>query len=827
MLRLIFDAGSDMPRGTRTTPAAARESRHLRENAMRSWNTLIVSTVLGVSSLSAAAPLAAQEAARPGGAESDQLQEVVVTAEKRNENILEVPISVSVIDGGALESQHVTNFDAVTRMTPGVSFSAGAGEGAGEGQETIEIRGVSSNVGAATVGVYLDEAPITLPGEVGSSQPKFFDMDRIEVLRGPQGTLYGSSSEGGTLRYIEKPADPSAFSADVAADGSYTQHGSGNDDFRAVLNQPVINDVLAVRIGVQYADQSGWIDRYAHPPGYTNLSISTGQLLGSGVNQEHDIALKLAVTYKPTEALTITPLAYYQRTKADDQPAFFLGQALYTQENNVPQPVRDEFFIGSLKIEQDFGFAKLTSNSSYYWKDINRQADGTYYDPAYVVPYILDPALPQFQPKADPALSSLPTTAYDNQTVTNLVQEFRLASRPPTGDELPLRWVGGLYLSYQSYRLLHKEVAPGWNQIFQSVYGFSPDSPLSPVSDPAFPDLWAGDQFQHNREERKELEYAAFGQLDYDFTARFHGAVGARYDWASLPYDRFAGGFFNVGLPTFFSAVTHDDALTPKVSLKFDISSTSNVYASAAEGFRVGGINNPVPYSICQQDYINLGISAEPAAYAHDSLWTYELGSKAALFEQTLSFTGAIYDTQWKNIQQEIELPLCGYAYVSNVGDAQIRGAEFELHYKIPALRGFTVGLNGDVQNARITAAPPGSPAAVGQHVLYTPEWDAAATADYTWPVSDDLKAFVHADVELTGPSNGGFQVGTPNYDDSAYAVVNANFGVDIHGCEVSLYSTNLLDDTTIIKHPQVNLVIEAYSVQPRTVGLRVAKHFL
>jgi outer membrane receptor protein involved in Fe transport len=794
---------------------------------MPAQNTVAICLILCASLLGEVGTAAAQEVPPVVTGNFDQLQEIVVTAQKRSENILEVPISVSVIDGAALEKQHVQNFDAITRMTPGVSFSSGAGEGAGEGQETIEIRGVSSNVGAATVGVYMDETPITLPGEVGSSQPKFFDMDRIEVLRGPQGTLYGSSSEGGTLRYLEKQADPSRFSADISADGSYTEHGSGNDDFRAVVNQPLVDNVLALRFGIQYANQSGWIDRYAHAPGYTNLDVSTGQVLGSGVNQEHDLALKLAMTYQPNQDLSVTPLLYFQRTKEDDQPAFFLGQALYSQENNVPQPVRDSFLVASIKVQQGLGFADLTSNSSYYWKDINRKADGTYYDPAYVVPYILDPALPQFQPAADAALSSLPTTAYDNQTVTNLVQELRLASKPPTADELPLRWVGGVYLSYQTYRLLHKEVAPGWNELFQSVYGFSPDSPLSPVSDAAYPDLWAGDQFQHNRTERKELEYAAFGQLDYDLSARLHAGAGARYDWARLPYDRFAGGFFNVGLPDFFSAVTHDHALTPKFSLKFDTSASSNVYASAAEGFRVGGINNPVPYAICEQDYINLGISAEPASYVHDSLWTYEVGSKAALFNQSVSVTGALYDTQWKNIQQQIELPLCGYAYVSNVGNAQIRGAEMELRYRIPELKGLTLALNGDVQNAKITSAPSGSPASIGQHVLYTPEWNAAASADYSWPLRAVMTGFVHADVEWTGPSNGSFQVGSPDYDDASYAVMNANAGVDIDSVEITLYATNLLDNTSIIKHPQVNLVIEAYTVQPRTVGLRVAKHFL
>jgi iron complex outermembrane receptor protein len=160
------------------------------------------------------------------------------------------------------------------------------------------------------------------------------------------------------------------------------------------------------------------------------------------------------------------------------------------------------------------------------------------------------------------------------------------------------------------------------------------------------------------------------------------------------------------------------------------------------------------------------------------------------------------------------------------VGNAEIRGGELELRYKIPELDGFTIGLNGDVQNAKITAAPAGSPASIGQHVLYTPEWNAAASADYRWPVKDGMSAFVHADAEWTGPSNGSFQIGSPNYQDASYAVMNANAGFDVHSYELTLYATNLLDDTTIIKHPQVNLVVEAYTVQPRTIGLRVSKHF-
>ncbi len=769
----------------------------------------------------------AQEVTKETASNSDTLETIVVTAQKRTENLRDVPISISVLEGGSLEQQHVQTFDAITRMTPGVSFSAGAGEGAGEGQETIEIRGVSSNVGAATVGIYFDEAPVTLPGEVGMIQPKLFDLERIEILRGPQGTLYGSSSEGGTLRYISKPADTTQATADTSVDGSDTDHGGGNYDLRAVFNQPIIDNVLAVRVGVQYDVQSGWIDRYAHPPGYTNLDTSTGQLLGSGVNKQHDLSLKLAAAWRPADDLTVTPLFYFQRTKEYDQPSFYLGQGLYSQENSVQQPVRDSFFLSSLKIVKELPFANLTSNTSWFWKDIFRQADAVYYDPAYVVPFILDPALPAYQPRADQVLSSLPTTAFDEQTVTNWVQELRLSSRPVAPGDVPLTWVAGLYYSYQTYLLQHREVAPGWNQLFNQVYGFSPDNlALSPVAAAGFPDLWANDEFQHNRTERREFEYAVFGQADYDLTSRLHAGVGLRYDWSRLPYERYAGGFFNVGNPATLVETSRDHALTPKISVKFDTTDLTNVYTSAAKGFRVGGVNNPVPQAICAFDYKTLGISPEPSSYSNDHLWTYELGSKSSLLNQTMSVNAAVYETRWNDIQQQIELPFCGYAYVSNVGDAQIRGAEMDLRYKIPQLGGFTVGLSGDIQNARITSASPGSPASVGQHVLYTPQWNAALSGDYSWPVNAEVHGFAHADAVWTGESNGDFVVTNPDYHDPSYAVVNASTGINFRGLEISLYSNNLLDNTTIIKHPQVNLVIEAYTVQPRTTGIRFAKHF-
>jgi iron complex outermembrane recepter protein len=768
----------------------------------------------------------AQESPETGAATAgSQLEEVVVTAQKRSEDLRNVPISISVLNGATLEERHVESIDDLTRLAPGVSFAAGGGEGAGEGQQTIEIRGVSSNVGAATVGMYLDETPITLPGEVGTSLPKMFDMDRVEVLRGPQGTLYGSSSEGGTVRFITNKANTSQFEADTSADVSYTRHGDANYEVRGLTNIPLIQDQLGLRFGVLYADNSGWIDRYGHPPG--DITTSDGQLIKSNVNDEYDFAAKLTATYTPSSDLTITPFFYFQRVKSEDQPSFFLGQPLYTQENNVAQPVRDSFFVSDVTINKELGFADLTSVSSWYWKEIYRQADGTYYDPEYVVPFIMDPAYPAQQPVADATLADLPTTAYDRQTVTTLTQELRLASRKLSEGDLPLTWVAGLYFSYNTYRLKHEEVAPGWNSLFTQIYGFSPDNAaLSPVADPADPTLWAGDKFQWNYTLRKTKTYAGFGQLGYDPWTILHLSAGLRYDFNQLPYARYAGGFFNVGNPTAYQSYETEHAVTPKFSITVDATDSTNVYASAAKGFRVGGPNNPVPQAICQVDYDTLGIAAEPTKYAHDELWTYELGSKSALLDRSLSLSGDVYYTSWKDIQQQIELPTCGYAYVSNVGDAAIKGAELELRDKVQPLGGVTLGLTASYQNAQITSALPGSPASVGQHVLYTPEWNAVFSADRSWSIASHSRVIFHLDYDWTGPSNGSYVPSSPDYKDPSYGVLNANLGLAFGQSQLTLYANNALDNSTIIKHPEVNLVIEAYTVVPRIIGIKYARHF-
>ena len=195
-------------------------------------------------------PVAAAEAdsAADGGDNAATLAEVVVTANKREENTKDVPVSVGVLDGRSIEALHVEDLEDVSRIVPGVSFAAHNNGPNGPGQDNITIRGVSSTVGNPTVGIYMDEVPIiTITGYEGDAEPRLIDIDRIEVLRGPQGTLYGASSEGGTIRFITNQPDSHEFSGWIRQEGSHTQHGGYNYDTKGVINIPVVEDVFALR----------------------------------------------------------------------------------------------------------------------------------------------------------------------------------------------------------------------------------------------------------------------------------------------------------------------------------------------------------------------------------------------------------------------------------------------------------------------------------------------------------------------------------------------------------------------------------------------------
>jgi outer membrane receptor protein involved in Fe transport len=736
------------------------------------------------------------------GTDAAALGEVIVTAQRRAEDVKEVPMSISVVGAAALENDHIGGLEDLSRAVPGLSFAAGGGPGL----DNIEMRGVSSTSGSATVGVYLDDVPITVTNLFnGAVEPRLFDLDRVEVLRGPQGTLYGSSSMGGAIRFISNQPDLSAFGGSVSSQISGTRHGGVNYDEQGVLNVPIVEGQAAVRIGVDVGEDSGFIDNYT----------LANQLARRGTNDDKWTVLRLAGKLAVDDSLSITPAFFGEWEKTGDTSVFYPGVGLYEQQKEVQEPSVDHLLIGSVTVAKDWGWGALTSISSYFQQQFNRIEDGTYYNSEYLGS-IIDATPPNGIMNQGYQIGLLPGPVYTWVKTTVATEELRLASAASA--DSALSWIGGLYFSdYRVHRQFNAYI-DDLNQTFESIYGIPPqDAPV-----------FAGVTFPNNSvatddTTEDEKQYAVFADVSYRFIPSLKGTAGLRYSYAPTRFDDFQGGYFSIGVPP-VSTRANFEKTTPKFSLTYDATRDLTVYVSASQGYRIGGSETYVSPSLCAQDLANLGLSSAPQNFNSDSLWSYEGGLKGRFFDDTLSINVDAYLVRWSNIQQTVSLPICGYTITTNVGDAQAYGPELEINYK--PMRDLTVGLSTEYTHDALTKVTSSVGASVGDHILNVPEWMATFRFEYSHLFAAEVRGFVRADDDWTGPSNGAFSPTNPDYSRPVYSVLNASIGVALRGYEISAFAKNLLDDRKIIQRPALLFEPEAYTVRPLTAGLGVKVRF-
>ncbi|HEY2629150.1 MAG TPA: TonB-dependent receptor plug domain-containing protein, partial [Usitatibacter sp.] len=299
-----------------------------------------------------------------------ELETIVVTATKRKEDVTKVPLAITVIGGEALQDQHIDNFTDLTRAVPNLSFSGGAG-GAGAGLSTIEMRGISSQAGSATVGIYLDDVSMTVRNlySLGSAEPKFFDIDHVEVLRGPQGTLYGSSSMGGTIKFVSNQPNLRSAESAFIADASWTKDGSPSGTVSGVYNAVITPGETALRLGVQLGHIGGYIDQMSQS------DPSNG--IAKDINSENDLVVKAALKWAPYAGLDITPAIFYQKVRSGgidvSHLTDFNGNPLPANQTDqlLRDPATDELIVPSLTINYDTGYGDLTSVTSYFKRSFN------------------------------------------------------------------------------------------------------------------------------------------------------------------------------------------------------------------------------------------------------------------------------------------------------------------------------------------------------------------------------------------------------------------------------------------------------------------------
>lgn len=777
--------------------------------------------------------------------DSGALDEVIVTSQRRSESISTVPMSISVISASDLGREHISNIPDLSRAVPNVSFTTQGGPGL----STLEIRGISSQAGTAAIGVYLNDASLTTLSGLGTAEPRFFDLDRVEVLRGPQGTLYGGGTLGGVVRFIEKRPNLTQFDASASTEVSETRHGGANYNVEGVLNLPLLVGRLALRLGAQEGEDSGYIDQVSP----TDLSI-----VAKGINGNRWTVAKAALKWQMTDAWSATPAIFYQRFESDDIDAFFevvpdgqplAGQNLqpFQTSKTVREPGTDRITIPSLTVEGDLGVADLTVVGSRYDRDFAVIQDGT----IDTVPYLVS-LFPAGSAVAT-GLAALKGVFGQTTHQSQATVEARLASKPyAAGTGLPLSWLAGAFYLNDTTELTGTHPVVGIFKLFKQL-GLNINDPN--VFFRSFPGAWtASDSSFYGHRVYHPSQRAVFGELTYHVRDNVRITVGLRYESAKETFERDANYYVSfcgrppdlLGNPPmcplqFDPPTASFSATTPRAVVSWDLDESKLVYVSAAKGYREGSFNRPIPIRGQQvEDLQNLGLcdgtpsncaAAIPTAFKPDSLWSYEVGGKLRGFENRLSVDASVYYLKWNDTQQDIVLAVSGYDFESNVGHVESCGVELDVQAR--PTRSLTLRLAGGYNHATFSDDVPllgsnngGLNVTKGTKVPGVPDYNALLGVDYTITFSGNLDGFVRGDVRVVGRSRGTFVLGAPDYYRPAYVTSDASVGLAFGAFEVSLFAKNLNDNRTVLQRPDINSLSEAYTMRPRTVGLAFNYHF-
>lgn len=733
---------------------------------------------------------------------ANALQEVVVTAQKTSESLTKVPISITAVSGSALEEGHITDYADLSRAVPNVSFASFGGPG----QSNIEIRGIASQAGSATTGIYLDDVPISVLNiyTTGATEPRFFDIDRVEVLRGPQGTLWGAGSMGGTIHFVSNQPDLNHFSGSVNTSVGGTQRGGFNYEGDSVINVPLAEGVAALRIGGLYDHESGWIDRFPVGP----YGVPNGPLADTHINTADTAVLRATLEWRPTDALSVTPAVFIQRVKTGGQDTFSLALPEFQSPTLVPETARDEYAMMSLTAKADLGWSDLTSITGYFWRSDDRNIDGTVYDSGFIAgPYGPLQALTPRSPAGETALGALPAPVQFNTNINQIHEELRLSSRSGPGDSWS--WLVGLFYSRARTGLLDNEHIPGFGATFAQYYH---DSTENLLGDPFTNDLvyYAFSEFVNEQK-------AVFGQITYMPLAGLKLTAGARYEQSTEKLNFYTSGYLSGGTPT-YGGNASGSATTPKVAASYELTANSLIYASAAEGYRDGGVNRPVPIPLCSNDLEQLGLTQAPASYKADKLWSYELGAKTKGFDNALTLSGALFDIRWNNIQTDIILPTCTFDIKDNIGSAESKGVEFELNDRLS--EHFRVTLAGNYTSAKIVDPVTILGVQKGDRVPGVPEYSVSTSGEYTQRIGNDARGRLALNAQWIGPSQGVIYHGDPDFDRPSYFVMGGTAGIKWDRFDLSVFITNLLNQDKAIQRPNIAGVEYGITVRPRTYGI-------
>mgnify|MGYP003627063734 CR=1 FL=1 len=756
--------------------------------------------------------------------EKIQMEEVYVTATRRSESLSKVPLALSVVGQEKIENYGYSNMESFFRSLPAVSLVDGGAQ-----QKQLILRGVSvqaTTEAKSAAGIYIDETLVS--GNFSNLDPRIFDMERVEVLRGPQGTLFGGGSISGSVRYITNDPDPNSFKTNFAVDVSNTKGADTGYELDGMVNIPLIEDTLAVRLVGFFVDSPGF---------YTNSQFNLEDQ--ASYDQSGGRA---SVLWNATDNLTITGM--YAKDATDQQGwtrASGADWKALDQNNRIPEILSADAEVLSLTAELDMGWASITSITA----DLSIESD-----------YITDFSFFGFDDLWEP-LRFGTRGQFDDSSLT---QELRIVSDPNSfGD---FGWIAGMYYADRENKENFQDcfsvddnglssIAVNYENAASRFVNAVPDQDIvypfpSGYVDPfatgtAFgpqPSVAAG-EFPNCLYRELEImpsdELAFYGELSYDFSDRITGTIGYRHTEGSNS-SRLVAQYADFG-PT----VSNETVDTPSVdethnnfmfNLAIDMTETSTVYARAAEGFRVGSAAGGADFSPSCEPAVIDQLGSIPGGVDSDSLWAYELGYKYQAPDGRFRFNAGVFHNDWSDIQVEVIVEAftddCSLfaALNQNAGNASGNGVEFDMAWL--ASERLELTFSGSYIDFTLDEDIPFLNGFKGDRLPSHPDLTLYGAADYRFP----LKAwtgFVRGEVSYTGEILGNF-VSDPTEarpKSGEYFLGNLRTGISFDSWELALYVDNIFDKSAkSFQFVDFDGQTETLVVRPRTAGVTLRSRF-
>ncbi|HLU07463.1 MAG TPA: TonB-dependent receptor [Woeseiaceae bacterium] len=756
--------------------------------------TLVGSSFFAFGGMSFIQPAAAQQANNPA------LEEIVVTAQKRTETLAEVPMSITVLSGDMLERQQADNFQDLVALVPGFSINSSS-----RGVTRITLRGVNTGGVASTVGVYVDDVPYGSSSGLAnaailSGDFDTFDVARVEVLRGPQGTLYGASSLGGVLKYVMNSPNTEAFEARARASVETVAGGDTGYAVTGMVNMP-LSESFALRASGFYRADDGFIDSIGNNPIASlqdpSLNAVEGTRVEENINSVDTFGGRVSALFAPSDrfSLNLTALAQNIETESldivDADPVSLEPLNANVRSRYHADPADITYRVYSATADLDFGWAGLQSVTSYSTFEHDFRTDVAANTQLAGAPLAAVATL-----FGDPATRPLSVVQDQVTSTDKFTQELRLVSE----ENDTFEWLVGIYYTEEDSGINPQDILA----VEAGTDTIATDLPL----------------LVRARIDSEYQEAALFANATWHVSPRLALSFGARQSDNEQEATQSLEGAL-LGPPIAFEdARSSESPFTYSVSPRFVINENVSVYARVATGYRPGGPN-----------VIPVGAPpGTPGSYDSDKLTNYELGLKASSPDNRFGFDVAAYYLDWEDVQ--LLAVVNGVGLNANGGAAVSKGAEFAA--TVRPTDNLTFSFNGAYVDAYLTQdTDPVIGGIDGDPLSYVPEWSYGLDGSYEWFLKGDSAAYVGGNVGYVGDRPADFSNRGPGgsiREAEAYTTLNLRAGIDFERWSVELYGRNLTDEQGINNIQSEgglpNGAVGLNLIRPRTIGVAVGARF-